>query len=110
MNNFRPDLLFVVHGRKFIQRWGNKFSRYNSAVWLLDEPYEVDDTSKWSHYFNYVFVNDPNTLEQHKNAHYLPVGYDPILYRDGRAGKGTQTTHRHHPEGKVYRGGNDQNF
>ena len=42
---FRPDLLFVVHGRSFSRRWGRAFAGYRSAVWLLDEPYEVDDTS-----------------------------------------------------------------
>jgi len=79
---FKPDLIFVVHGRKFIQRWKNKFQNYKTAVWLLDEPYEVDDTSRWSCYFNYVFVNDLTTLQCHKNSAYLPVCYDDKIYKD----------------------------
>jgi hypothetical protein len=77
---FDPELLFVVHGRKFCQRWPFRFPRYRSAVWLLDEPYEVDDTTRFSSRFDLVFVNDPSTLGRHRNAHYLPVGYDPGLH------------------------------
>jgi hypothetical protein len=74
---FSPELLFVVHGRKFHQRARHLLERNNSAVWLLDEPYEVDDTSRFSPSFRSVFVNDPETLSRHRNAHYLPVCYNP---------------------------------
>ena len=77
---FDPDLLFVVHGRRFYQKWGQRFSKYNSAAWLLDEPYEVDDTCRFSSNFNTVFVNDPHTIHHHQNADYLPVGFDPHVY------------------------------
>jgi GT2 family glycosyltransferase/spore maturation protein CgeB len=77
---FNPDLIFVVHGRSFSKKWGNHFRNYNTAVWLLDEPYELDDTSKFSDGFTSVFVNDPNTIDRHRNAHYLPVGFDPHIY------------------------------
>ena len=80
IERFRPDLLFVVHGRRFVQRWGNRFKALRSAVWLLDEPYEVDDTAAWSGQFTHVFVNDPATLPRHCNAHYLPVAYAPVLH------------------------------
>ena len=82
IDHFAPDLLFVVHGRRFTQRWKNRIRKYRSAVWLLDEPYEVDDTCRWSNHFDTVFVNDPNTLQLHKNAHYLPVAYDPHIYKE----------------------------
>jgi len=80
VERFKPGLLFVVHGRKFARKWKETFKKYNTAVWLLDEPYEVDDTAKFSGRFDTVFVNDPGTLDRHKNAHYLPVGYDPRVY------------------------------
>ncbi len=79
---FRPDLLFVVHGRRFAERWNGAFREYRSAVWLLDEPYEVDDTAKWSDRFDVVFANDPSTLTRHRNAHYLPVCFDPRVHAD----------------------------
>ena len=80
---FRPDLLFVVHGRRFRQRWGDRFRGVRSAVWLLDEPYEVDDTERTSRGFDVVFVNDPATLRRHRNAHYLPVAWDPHRHDAG---------------------------
>ena len=80
IERFRPDLLFVVHGRRFVQRWGNRFKALRSAVWLLDEPYEVDDTAAWSGHFTHVFVNDAATLRRHRRAHRLPVAYAPVLH------------------------------
>ncbi|GAX60135.1 glycosyl transferase family [Candidatus Scalindua japonica] len=77
---FNPDLLFVIHGRSFVKKWHNQFRKLKKAVWLLDEPYEVDDTSKWSSFFDTVFVNDPSTIDIHQNAYYLPVSYDPQVY------------------------------
>lgn len=100
---FQPDLLLVVHGRRFVQRWGDRFGRaqntpWHSAVWLVDEPYEVDDTASWSHHFDTVFVNDPVTLQRHQQhprhqdhqgtheaaptAHALPMAFDPVHCHD----------------------------
>src|SRR5262249_24012620 len=90
VEQFRPDLVFVVHGRRFAQKWGNAFSRYKTAVWLVDEPYEVDDTARWSGQFQTVFINDPNTISRHRNAHYLPVSFDPQMHFD----KGMTRVHR----------------
>ncbi len=83
ITRFAPDLLFVVHGRRFRQRWGDRFRGLRSAVWLLDEPYEVDDTERTSRGFDVVFVNDPATLGRHRNAHYLPVAWDPHRHATG---------------------------
>jgi len=82
---FAPDVLFVVHGRRFHQRWRDAFASFHTAVWLLDEPYEVDDTAQWSSAFRTVFVNDPATLARHRNAHYLPVCFDPRSHFEGAA-------------------------
>ena len=82
---FRPDLLLVVHGRRFAQKWGERFRAWRTAVWLTDEPYEVDDTAAWSSRFDLVFANDPATLDRHRNAHYLPMCFDPQVYRAGES-------------------------
>lgn len=79
---FRPDLLFVVHGRKFIKRW-NKPAAPHSAVWLVDEPYEVDETSKWSPLFNTQFLCDASTIGRHPCGVYLPTCYDPVVHTPG---------------------------
>lgn len=78
VKTFRPDLVFVVHGRKFRKRQAKLTAP--SAVWLLDEPYEVDDTASWSGQYDHVFVNDPSVLDRHAHATYLPVCYDPVVH------------------------------
>jgi hypothetical protein len=81
---FAPDLLFVVHGRRFIQRgFYLKGFGVSTAVWLLDEPYEVDDTVNTARPFDHVFINDPATLARHAHASYLPVCYDPRVHYPG---------------------------
>ena len=79
---FDPDLLLVVHGRRFVQRWGSRFAQRRTAVWLVDEPYEVDDTAAWSGHFGSVFVNDAATLGRHPRSHLLPMAVDTTVYRD----------------------------
>jgi Glycosyl transferases group 1 len=79
---FAPDLLFVVHGRKF-QQWGPRVVAPTSAIWLLDEPYEVDNSATFSTGFDHVFVNDPSTCRRHPHASYLPVCYDPHVHYPG---------------------------
>ena len=50
-------------------------------MWLLDEPYEVDDTAAWSSRFDHVFVNDAvDAAQRHRHAHRLPVAYAPALH------------------------------
>jgi hypothetical protein len=85
VDRFRPDLLFVVHGRRFVQRWGARFASVRTAVWLLDEPYEVDDTATWSDRFDLVLLNDAATLLRHRRAHELPVAYAPALHYAARS-------------------------
>lgn len=81
---FAPDLLLVVHGRMFARRFPNVAGfGCRSAVWLLDEPYEVDETSSWSHRFDSIFISDPATMHRHPRATYLPVCYDPHVHRAG---------------------------
>lgn len=90
IEDFRPDVVLVVHGRHFAQRWGERFRACNTAVWLTEEPYEVDETRQWSRLFRTVFVNDASSQERHGNAHALPVCYDPVVHHDA----GLQRSHR----------------
>ncbi len=88
VSEFQPHWLFVIHGRRFAQKWRNSFPSIKKAVWLLDEPYEVDDTAQWSRAFDVVYLNDLSTLDRHHNSHYLPVAYDSkVHYENGDARK-----------------------
>lgn len=83
IQRFAPDLLLVVHGRIATWRLGTLVSTIPSGVWLLDEPYEVDDTSRFSGRYGHAFVCDPSTLHRHERSSYLPVCYDPQVHTSG---------------------------
>ena len=86
VHRFRPELLFVVHGRRFRQRWNERFRSFRRAVWLLDEPYEVARRSPRHasrHGLRQRSVDD----RRHSNAHYLPCAWDP--HARARPGRGT---------------------
>ena len=84
-----PDLVFVVHGgntpEDVIKQY--RSAGVTTAVFLLDEPYEVDQSVSWAHYYNWVFSVDRATLaihEQHSHAAHLPCGYDDtVFFPDG---------------------------
>jgi len=85
----KPDLLFVVHGRRFCQRFPSpRVFGVPTALWLLDEPYEVDDTASFSAKFDHVFVNDAASASRHQHATPLAVCYDPHVYTTSEAPKG----------------------
>ncbi len=80
VEDFAPDLMLVIHGRSFAKQWAGKFDHYKKALWLVDEPYEVDSSVQYSPQFDFVFLNDSVTLDMHRNAHYLPTCYDPNIH------------------------------
>jgi hypothetical protein len=101
IQQYAPELTLVVHGRRFAYLAPRL---KNTAVWLLDEPYEVDETASWSRNFQHVFISDPATLDRHHDATYLPVCYDPHVhvssggprpYRVGFIGGGNGTRDRY---------------
>lgn len=88
-----PDLLFVVHGGNVEEETVKQYkdAGVTSAVYLLDEPYEVDQSVRWARHYDWVFPVDRATLEthqQHSHAAHLPCGYDDTVFHpDGPAEK-----------------------
>jgi len=83
VRRFAPDLLLVVHGRMATPRLAKILPTVPSGIWLLDEPYEVDDTSRFSGQYGHAFVCDHATLHRHQRSSYLPVCYDPQVHMPG---------------------------
>ena len=89
----RADLLFVVHGGTVPADWVARYRNANipTAVYLLDEPYEVDRSTQWARHYDWVFTVDEATVPVHRafsETRFLPLGYD---------------TSRFGPTGRVYR-------
>lgn len=81
----RPCLFFAVHGAyispEAVMRYRNL--GIPTAVYLLDEPYEVDRSTLWARFYNWVFSVDRATLpvhSQYSHAEYLPLGFDEYVF------------------------------
>ncbi len=80
-----PDLLFAVHGSNVPLE---KIRAYRSrevptAVYLLDEPYEVDRSSEWARDYDQVFSVDRATVPVHgrfTRAAHLPLAYNHLVF------------------------------
>ncbi len=80
-----PDLFFVVHGGNTPEEAVKQYRAAGvpTAVFLLDEPYEVDQSVTWARNYDWVFSVDRSTLathSQHSHAAHLPCGYDDTIF------------------------------
>jgi len=81
----QPDLLLSVHGSNAPVE---KIRAYHSAdvttaVYLLDEPYEVDRTVEWAQYYDCIFSVDQVTVPVHAlhtQACFLPLAYNHTIF------------------------------
>jgi spore maturation protein CgeB len=90
-----PDLLLAVHGGNVpidkIQAYRN--AGVITAVYLLDEPYEVDRTVEWARHYDHIFSVDRVTVPVHgkfTQASFLPLAYNPAIF--GADGPAIQST------------------
>jgi len=81
-----PELILVVHGADYptkrVASW--KAAKVPTAVFLPDEPYEVERSRVWSKHYDWVLTPERNTLAvhaQHARAVFLPLGYDDGIFR-----------------------------
>jgi spore maturation protein CgeB/Tfp pilus assembly protein PilF len=79
----KPDLIFCVQGYMIPRDILYEISRCGvpSAVWFMDEPYEVARSVDIGSFFTHVFLQDSSTVMYHRekgnpNSHYLPHGFD----------------------------------
>ncbi len=84
LTNVKADLLLTVHGRRFPHVLLREV-HYPTAVWLVDEPQEVDLSERYGRHFDVVFTNDPNTCGVHgpHKCWYLPLAADPRVHKPG---------------------------
>ncbi len=82
----KPALFFAVHGRCVPAEkvTALRAAGVITAVYLLDEPYEVNLSSQWSRHYDRVFTCDRATVPVHArftHAAHLPLGYDDTVFR-----------------------------
>ena len=85
----KPDLVLLISSSVISHTLLNKIDLIReagiiTALWSMDDPYLLDHTVHWIHYFNYVFTTDYSCLELYKsyecNAYYLPLAAATCTY------------------------------
>jgi len=78
------DFVFVIHGANIhtgiitnVKKLGIK-----TAVYLTDEPQQVNVSKEFTPYYDYVFTNEKNTVKVHgeDKTMYLPTAVDPNVF------------------------------
>jgi spore maturation protein CgeB len=87
----KPDLLFAVHGFNVptVKIRAYRSAGVTTAVYLLDEPYEIDRSVEWSVHYDYVFSVDKATVPVHRaltKAFYLPLAYNHTVFKPNGPG------------------------
>ncbi len=80
-----PELLFAVHGGNLPTGVVDRYRGCGiaTAVYLLDEPYEVAGSSRWARHYEWVFTVDRATVAVHAayaHAVHLPLAYDEEVF------------------------------
>jgi hypothetical protein len=79
----KADLLLSIHGRRFPHAaLAHAPSIRVKAVWLVDEPQEVDLSEGYGKHFDIVLTNERNTCGVHgpHKTWYLPLAADPSIH------------------------------
>jgi spore maturation protein CgeB len=78
-------MLLAVHGGNvpidMVQAY--RTAGVATAVYLLDEPYEVDRTVEWARYYDFIYSVDQVTVPVHKRftqARFLPLAYNQDIF------------------------------
>jgi spore maturation protein CgeB len=88
LKNINPDLVLTLHGN-FLRRdiMENINQTYNTAIWLVDDPYEIDNTLSYVRYFDHVFTIEKSCIPVYKNAgiksvHWLPLASNTDRFKE----------------------------
>lgn len=75
-----------IHGSNIPLLFLEEIKKNNiiTAVWLMDDPHEIDYSKTYSHFYDFVFTTEKNTVKTHslrnKKTYYLPCGYDDDIF------------------------------
>ncbi len=79
----KPDLFFAVHGSRIPSHVVDAVRSLGvpTAVWLLDDPHEIDLSSRYARHYDWVFTDERMAVAAHSAAgsaktFHLPLGCD----------------------------------
>lgn len=85
--SFRPDISLFMHGGytsaavlRILRDYG-----FRTAVWIVDDPYEIDGSLEYARDYDVVFSVDRGAVEKYRSlgmtAHTLPLGTSEKIWR-----------------------------
>ena len=89
VNEFQPQLVLVFHGAFLSARLVEAIKRMGckTALWVADDPYEIDNALIYAGVYDYIFTVDAATAPIYKrfgsnNVFHLPLAaYPPLHHR-----------------------------
>ncbi len=83
----RPDLVLAVHGARLPEHVVRAVRSLGvpAAVWLVDDPHEIDLSSRYARAYDWVFTDERLALEAHRaagsrNVAHLPLACNPSVH------------------------------
>ena len=82
----KPDLFLVIHGGRLPSNVVRAVRELGvpTAVWLLDDPHEIDLSSIYAREYDFVFTDESCAVEAHRKAgarhvRHIPLGCSPDM-------------------------------
>ncbi|MGI1690244.1 CgeB family protein [Thermoanaerobacter uzonensis] len=89
LQNFNPDFVFTLLGVQLNTETVRKIKNfgYKIGVWIVDDPYDIDQSLKVAPYYDYIFNTEKNVIDiykkvvNHDNVYYLPLGSNEVTFK-----------------------------
>ena len=84
----KPDLILTLYGSRLDRTIMQNIHQtdYKTALWLVDDPYEVDTTLSFASNYDFIFTIEENCIPLYQNAgsknvHWLPLATLPSRFK-----------------------------
>lgn len=81
----RPNLMLAIHGINVnpeIVRYARSRG-VKTALWITEDPYEIDRNRQWAKLYDYIFTNELNAVKEYRGGrvYYMPFCTSPEVFK-----------------------------
>jgi spore maturation protein CgeB len=94
---YQPNLMIVLYGMNLSLDVVDRIRSRGicTAIWLADDPYYTDHTASYAPHYDFMFTLEVNCVSFYQEmgcaqVHYLPLGFNPDMFRPKPAPIGLQ--------------------
>lgn len=87
LQEFNPDFVFTLLGVRLNIETVKKIKNlgYKLGIWIVDDPYDIDQSLKVAPYYDYIFNTEKNVIDIYKkmvnHTYYLPLGSNEATFK-----------------------------